>query len=494
MKKDSFENQWKARLQDAEADAPVGLWEKLEGELDAEQAMESHIQNTVRNASISPSAEVWGRIEKELDKEKERKFVFFWLNRRTAAALAAMLLIALSFGLYQSGLDNNPQTNKSEVITHNKLDIHSEQLNSQEAISASNERSQVKTSPSLAKLSTKPTYQVALESEFLPNASLKSEEIDQKTQVKPEEKNLAMDLALMAGKTFRKFGTSITLKRNKLPFETPDEFTRDNRSFLQRSWFGLISGISPFYPNIKINNFERAALVSASDVPRSSFAFNNVKEPTDGGKRETFAIPLSQPYNEVKRGTAMNFGLDYGKRIGKFFSLEGGLRYTAGQSVLASNVYSYNEYTGSVRSFLESYYIRQDNTVFDNTVISTRAYIDNDYKFFNIPVQLGFYIPVTKKMEAAVTAGFSGDFIINNVLDNIPEGGSKLTSRNSAYHAVNLSGIGGVKMNYMIRDNWQVSLGSNIQQTLTTGVDKSEGFTFKPRYIGLNTSINYRFN
>ena len=190
----------------------------------------------------------------------------------------------------------------------------------------------------------------------------------------------------------------------------------------------------------------------------------------------------------------MNFGLDYGKRIGKFFSLEGGLRYTAGQSVLASNVYSYNEYTGNVRSFLESYYIRQDNTVFDNTVISTRAYIDNDYKFFNIPVQLGFYIPVTKKMEAAVTAGFSGDFIINNVLDNIPEGGSKLTSRNSAYHAVNLSGIGGVKMNYMIRDNWQVSLGSNIQQTLTTGVDKSEGFTFKPRYIGLNTSINYRFN
>jgi hypothetical protein len=111
-----------------------------------------------------------------------------------------------------------------------------------------------------------------------------------------------------------------------------------------------------------------------------------------------------------------------------------------------------------------------------------------------IPLNVGYHLPITQKLEASFMTGISGDFIINNVFDNLPESGSRLTASNSAYKPLNLSGIAGVNMNYMIRDNWQISVGSNLQQTLTSGVDKTEGFTFKPRYLGINYGINYRFN
>jgi len=90
--------------------------------------------------------------------------------------------------------------------------------------------------------------------------------------------------------------------------------------------------------------------------------------------------------------------------------------------------------------------------------------------------------------------GVSGDMIINNVFDDLSERGSKLNASNSAYKAVNLSGLGGMKVNYWIHQNWQLSVGSNIQQTLTSGVKKTEGFSFKPRYLGINYGINYNFN
>jgi hypothetical protein len=109
-------------------------------------------------------------------------------------------------------------------------------------------------------------------------------------------------------------------------------------------------------------------------------------------------------------------------------------------------------------------------------------------------MQMAIHVPVSQKLELALSSGVSADFLVNNVLDNIPEGGSKLTAKNSAYKAVNVSGIGSLKMNYMVGENWQVSVGSNVQQTLTSGVEKTQGFTFRPRYIGINTGINYRFN
>lgn len=509
MNKNSLENQWKATLQKAEEQPPMELWEKIEHKLDADLSIDKTFQETFKNASEQPEAQVWGSIAAALDREERRKPVFFlWFNRYSAAGLAALLLMVLGFSVFnKSGLfdktptaKNSGEIGSSQLRSKNELSGTAKEGYGPESLdfSSNNEASRSESLSSIEKAEV--SFLSNTKELELRNRPEPESDFNEMTNTDFEESGISREgtiaaLSTLARIEFYEFANSFTLVRPKLPYNTPDRFENDNnQTFLQRSWFGLISGLSPFDPNFKINNFERA--LASNDVPRNAFEFNNlgdIQEPNPI-KRETFAIPLSQPYSTVRSGSGVNLGFDYGKRIGKHFSWQGGVRYMSGTSLVESNVYSYNEHTGKVRTFLESNYIRQDITAFDNTIISSSAFVDNDYKYLMLPMQMAIHVPVSQKLELALSSGVSADFLVNNVLDNIPEGGSKLTAKNSAYKAVNLSGIGSLKMNYMVGENWQVSVGSNVQQTLTSGVEKTQGFTFRPRYIGINTGINYRFN
>lgn len=501
----SFENLWRKAFENAEENPPIDVWRKIEGELDEELIAEASLKNVLLTASEVPDDFVWDNIEKALDKEEERKpFVVFWLNKYTATGIAALLLLALSFSIFNKSFF--PEKENQELSNFNPLSSDGDMGGSKESalsdLSISNSKEDSK-NVEVFQSSKKVYASSSLSGNGNRNSDVKNNSNTEKSSLfeteKPQTEEIASNiirssfesLKSLAKKEFDKYGNRFSMKRKKLSYQTPDELLADNSSFLKRSWFGLFSGVSPFDPNFKINNFERAALVSASDIP---FQANSVGETTNPIKSETFAIPLSQPYNNVKSGRSVNISLNYGKRFKKHWSIESGARYLAGNSLVASNVYSYNQFTGSVQSFLESNYIRQDGGgTFDNTVISSAANIDSDYKFLMIPLQVGYHLPVTKKLEASVLAGVSGDFIINNVFDNLSEGGSKLNSGNSAYKPVNLSGLAGIKLNYAIRSNWQVSVGSNFQQTVTSGVERTEGFSFKPRYLGINYGVNYRF-
>jgi hypothetical protein len=498
MTKGSFEKKWKIALQEAEEDIPFDLWEKIECELDKDKSMEVHLRHTLTHASVAPPEHLWNTIETKLHNNPEKQFISTSINKRVVSGIAALLLLALGFGLYQldfskAGNRDTVVLKKESVVEKKRQTSQSYQKENQVLTTELDPITDLNLSVKRKINSSKRTFsQTTEEKHHIQEAMVKSFDAIFLSKSN-EEIYPANHIALIAKRSFDEFGNSFILKRNKLVYETPEELAEDKRGFFQRSWLSLVSGFSPFNPNVKINNFERAALASASNTPGSTFSFNSLAESINNTGKPKFAIPILEPYNEVQRGTAVNLGANYGKRIGKFLAIESGIRYTAGRSMLASNVYSYNEFTGSVKTFMESHYIRQEKTVFNNTVISSRTAIDNDYKFLNIPVQIGFYVPLNNRFEAAVTTGFSGDFIISNVLDNTPEGGSRLTASNSAYKAVNFSGIGSVRLNYAVQDNWQVSVGSSVQQTLTTGIDRSEGLSFRPRYVGLYTSLNYRF-
>ncbi|MGR3811683.1 hypothetical protein [Jiulongibacter sp. NS-SX5] len=512
MKK-SFDKQWKAILRNAEEQAPIEVWENISQRLDEDASFEESLSSTLLNAEEKPEDDVWAAISNRLDKEEERKPVFFvWFNKYTASGIAALLLMVLGFSLFNKSdfLDNGAQQStrierKSDSSTSSQTETNqrASESESQERLiladqsSEKGEQVKIERKSKIETVSLLSSQSLSIP-DYTPLSTESSKVIEQRSNDKgsfdSKVQEITTALNFIARKEFDEFANSFILHRPKLPYETPEEFQEDNSSFFKKSWFGLISGISPFEPNFKINNFERA-LASANDIrPTNSFEFNNVGETTNPIKRETFAIPLSQPYNNIRAGNSINLGLDYGKRFGKHLSWQGGIRFNSGRSLLESNVYSYNEKTGDVRTFLESNYIRNDITSFDNTIVSTSGLVNNDYKYLMVPLQLAYHMPLGDKMEMALSSGISTDFLVNNVIDNTPEGGSLLTAQNSAYKVMNLSGIGSLKVNYMIGENWQLSVGSNVQQTLTSGVDKLEGFSFRPRYIGINTGVNYRFN
>jgi hypothetical protein len=497
----SFENQWRNALRNAEENPPIDVWRKIEGvlDLDNEFLIELAVKNKLLSGSEVPDASVWDNIEKALDQERKPIFIL-WFNKYAAAGIAALLFMALSFSIFNEKLNTIDLEEAQNTKPIEQAQSGDQAISGNSIINPTNVIGIISKDPSKNISQATNTLKALIAEDLL---SEEASNFISENSTSSDDENLELNLDnkefsildLLIKKGFDAFGNSIVLNRKKLSYETPENLLADNSNFLQRSWFGLISGISPFDPNFKINNFERAALVGNNNFPRSSFEFNSLGDTgTDPSKSQTFAFPLSQPYNDVKAGNSINVGFNYGRRIKRNFSIESGIRYMAGKSLIATNVYSYNHRTGNVSTFLESNYLSKGTTVFDNTVISSGGDIDNDYTFLMVPLQLGYHVPLTDKLEAAFLAGISGDIIINNVFDNISEGGSKLTSANSAYKTINLSGMGGMKVNYLVRENWQLSIGTNVQQTLTSGIEKTEGFSFKPRYLGLNYGVNYRFN
>ena len=515
MNKDSFENNWKRSLEEAEVNPPEKVWENISTHLD-----EMQIVAQLENASFEPSARVWENIELALDKKERRPFIFWW-NSKIAAGIAAALLLAGSFALYNLLDDRNgtaanlnekddisaPSTKHSDVSSmkdeNSDEGSSSKKSSAEEVINSEDQKGNIASTSrkvengimgtinnpkaidkSKTRGSNKTTDTVRPESEDLAAGTL---DLETPFLEKKSHKVLSFMKKLM----YDPLGVSIITERKKLAFDyQPDDDSKGKEE--KTLWIGLNSGLAPFDPNFKVNGFEQAALSSASSG--FSRTFNSLADVSNGQKEEIFEIPLQQPYNSVKPGKAYNLGLSLEKQLTNRFSVKSGLRYLSGNSNIVSNVYSYNGRTGDLRTFWESHYISNGNNAFaENTVITKAENISNNYEFVMLPVQVAYQLPITRQLGASVSTGGSMDVMFRNVIDNISRKGSNLTPINSAYKLANFSGLAGMHLNYKIKDNWQLSLGAQMQQTITSGVDETQGFSFRPRYIGLDYSLNYRF-
>lgn len=496
--KDKFKESWEKYLLDAELQTPPSIWGKIEASMQQDLSFDKKSHEVFNQISIQPSEEIWPRIVAELEEDR-KPFILIWLNKYASTAIAAMLVLFLGFSLNKS--DNDAESNetislatleKSRIVNQSALSVN-ESFAAPKAASVTKVKyaAQIKKSDKVLITNTLEASKAA--ENFIAQEKIAALQLSKEITEKADQLFEDLSLNTLATLDYDPFGNSIILKRNKLGFETPEKYLEDHSTFLQRSWLGLISGLAPFSPNFNIKNFERDALVSASEGVRNTLNLIG-GEPQNPG-RQIFAIPLSQPYNNVTGGLSLNLGADYGKKISRHFSLQGGLRYIRGTSKVSSNVYSYNTETGDVKTFLESYYLQPQEASFnENTQISSKSFVSNNYNYVMMPLQIGFHIPLMKNTEAMISSGVSTDLLINNVIDQNPTEGNLLTPKNSNYNAVNLSAIGNIKLNYMLKNEWQISVGSNIQQSLFSGVDSRENFTFKPRYIGISYGINYRFN
>lgn len=503
----------------ASEDVPSSVWNAIDSALENEKSFEEEFENVFASVSIAPPASLWDNIEAELKEEDERKpVIFLWSNKWIAGAIAAMLIALLSIPLLTNWFDKSTGSELSQVsnAASKKVAANIPQLNEkpneifqEELIGDSNNGELISKQSST---NSTPNALNALNS-FSNNLSQNSNQqkvnVDQEINSQLPESTLFQNLvekvqrvissdeqlAFAEKKSYSKYGSSLTLKRKKLALPLSESEVELEKKDKSNSWLGFMSGLAPFDPNISITNFERQALVSAGNVPSSFFEYKSVVENTGSTNgNDAFEIPLSQPFNNIRTGSAINLGVDYGFKMAKNFSFQTGARYTRSSSFIQSNVYSYNPNTGNVSTFLESNYIAKENTNRNSTLISSAEDVKNAYQFLMIPVQLGYHVPVFNKIEISATGGISGDFLINNILDETPEAGSKLTPGNSAYKAFNLSGIGGLKVNYQVNENWDASIGANYQQALQSGVDASQNFSFRPKFFGVSYGINYKLN
>jgi hypothetical protein len=82
-------------------------------------------------------------------------------------------------------------------------------------------------------------------------------------------------------------------------------------------------------------------------------------------------------------------------------------------------------------------------------------------------------------------------FVFGN-FDSQNSESSNLTAANSSFNLLNISGMGGLRINYDINNSWEANLGSTYQQALISGVTSEQNLSFKPRTFGINYGVRFK--
>lgn len=505
--------------------------------------------------SVPPPDNTWANIEKQLEKEESRKpFIFWWKNPYLWSGVAAAIVIVAGLWNFNGNTDKNILSQKNTDKTISKTELTEQRqvktlpdqlTNKQKSTSDAekiNFRENNTSSKNFSKTENNTLEKDKVNRQFLAEKIKESRKkesslqdqtnahfeillnekpiAEQKANTEPllsEEKaekstqDLIMSsiasasynaeakaqpiIAYIKGSEIKPYGNRFGNKRKKLPVPEPEnELIAKNESTNSgKIKIGLVSGVAPFNPNFSQSGFTAQALSSAS----RNDAFSNGAElnvsglPAETGKNNYSSKSISQvPTQSFSAGRSLNLGLSVSKKIKKNFALESGLRMLQANSQLTSNVYSINGSTGDIKSYFANNLADINNN--DQTVLSFTETNFQTYNYLSIPLSLLYEIPISQKLSLEASGGLSNDILLNTVFVGQAAQKQNIKATNSDFNLLNFSGTGGLRFNFYFNKNWQVTLGSSMQQALRSGISSSNNITYKPRMTGINYGLLYR--
>ena len=499
--------------------------------VDKQNNFEEEWRKAFEGASMTPSDELWGRIESELEKKKSRPFLFFLKPSLMATGLAAALALVLGGILFfsqepKADIAQNKGINTPAAVlqdSHEKSPADATSTNDSPAIAANTKKSKttrenhpdIKDTRSTIAISGQ-TYNSRLSKTTIAlhvppaetgkaGVSGLANSINDKILPAPTETLIASAETLgsvdkLDGKKFRYLGSRYTMQRNKLAFDAEAIDERENimlASNDSKFWVGLQSGVAPFDPNMKLGGINSMAYSAANSYAQLA---NGSLGPSGPGAGDKGSLTVSQPQNNIKAGLAINSGVAFGYKVAPKWHIESGVRYLRGNSTLETNTYSFQN-NGYVNSFLSNYLLQnsaQNYSQFDrsNTVVSDASQFGNRYEYLMIPMQMGYEIALTKRVDLNLLAGFSTDIFLQNSIftdKGLVKGKNTINNDNKIYKPVNFSGLGGVRASYMLNRHWQANIGTSYQRALFSGMTPSVNINMQLQMFGINYGFNYRF-
>jgi hypothetical protein len=477
------------------------------------KSFENQWNEAFNEASVPPPDLVWDNIEKELDKKKKKRVAFlWWTNPAVLSGIAAALIVGLTVLFINNksretsnlSLDGQKQS-ESNKDNSGKVDFgHSRE--------PENDRPKEiggKHNNSLAVLSQKDNYgfgRKVLAGKAEPQMSSISPDLSHVANIsdnsfppkvtseyKPVDKYSNLKISKLDQRGFKKYANRFQPFRSHIGVEF-EESIAEQKGKENKLWFGLNSGVAPFNPNFESAGFTGAALTSArNDAAFVSKGVEQSLSPSNNASTANSAVyfPNGVPESSFKNGTAVNFGFSVGRKLKKRLGIESGLRYMQASAFLNTNVYSIEENTGKVSSFFHSNYLdtKSDNT---QTVLSVKATNKQLYNYFNVPLLLNYSLLIVKNLSVEALGGVSGDLFVFGKSDAENPNGTNLTASNSTFNLLNFSGMGGLRLSYIINKSWEANMGSTYQRALTSGVSSEQNLSFKPRTFGINYGVRFK--
>ncbi len=495
---------------------------------------EEEWRKAFESSELAPPADMWNRIERELDKKEKRPF-FFFIRPNLSAGIAAALVVALAGFWYfgSSSKQNNiaqsrssksavssrigsknisdskqievAQSPQTSLSTHEDKNIgfQKSDLPSDDKKSTIEQKQSLINKPlNSAQIAQANTSVYHQESEGMIEKHLSKKTQTSSTQginqVTPNEKG-TLALYQIKNKGFHLFVREFYLGKNKLLFDTYTELAVEE-TIAQNSegkfWLGFQSGVAPFKPSMDLSPLNSISMKEAeiyadySNLYEKPQSTNN--PPIVGAEPPKGDVFVSQPINNLKRGTSSQIGLNWGYQLNKHFSLESGLKYLRGNSVLESNTYSFSK-NGEANTFFANYLSNTNKS--NNTVIADASQGISRYEYLILPIQIGYQINLSPKVSLQISSGLTADIFLQNTLINdngMLDDKNIFKSSNSFYKPLNFSTLQGLRGAYKLNNRWQAIISGTYQQSLTS-TTSSDILKMKLKLFGLNYGLSYRF-
>jgi hypothetical protein len=500
--KDNFEQQWKRRFE---------------------------------KVSTLPPDELWGRIEADLDNQKRRTpfFLIWGLPAYVASGIAATLILVLGGWFLFSNSEGKAVAEMAKVTGPTLVESEEKSTEPvqpkrqddptvQETVNNSKNFANKSNKPRIADV--KSTAIVAFtnsnnQPKLLSDESNSLRLTDKLAFIKSNTgqtishntstffRDVANQLSKLIPHQYEEYPVRYILTRNKLAYYEPITETENTTKQKHRSWIGLVSGLSPFKPNFQNGGLDQLASANAASFSSNDANFTTQRRPqgtqgpagSQGGSSQlmpntgnsAFNIPTASPVQQFANGRAFNFGIQVGRQLTKRLALESGVRYIQGNSPVNTNVYTLNERTGEINTFVQDY-LTQGKTL-SNAVVASAETLESSYEYLSLPLQLAYEIPLLNKLNLEITGGVSADMFLQNTLQSEMTDVASLNARNSAFRTLGVSGLGGVRINYLLDEKWELIIGSAFQQALVSNFESGSSAQLRPQMLGINYGVNYHF-
>jgi hypothetical protein len=249
---------------------------------------------------------------------------------------------------------------------------------------------------------------------------------------------------------------------------------------------------------------ENESLWTSIGFAAGSFNAMQASAPSSPSRMDASVLALAAPIVDQESkasGYSYSMGVNVGTKISQRWVLQGGVNYlTHSAEFTANNVVM----DGLGRSHSQQYKPATTNAVVNsegndlsNKIVYTAPYnVNNSMRYLSIPMQAG-YLVVDKTFGVQLNAGVSTDLFLQNTVSGQSDQLAKTSQgggADSPYRTVNLSGLFGTEVSYRFGPHYRVSLNPGIRYPFNTIYKSELGVQSSPLTFDVGLRFRYIFH
>ncbi|SEC48018.1 Outer membrane protein beta-barrel domain-containing protein [Tenacibaculum sp. MAR_2009_124] len=441
--------------------------------MDSKENIDRLFQEKLEGMEATPNPEVWSAIEAKLKKKKRRVLPMWWMYAGAASVIIAGFLLypflKTDKPIINDVIVTSPKRTKDSMQIHKSIPVLPIQEEKTVIAKSSNtpRKRQPKQNSASIKNLTQNTNLIASENSTLDKAV--------KEGSLSEEKN-AMEKISFEKKTQN---NSVKISSKNDSTSTKKSIKKDFLKELEKRDSVLVAAtkdnkwsVSPTFALTHTNSFTNTSALDKS------------LNASDTNGENTFSYGVKLAYEVTNKWTVQS-GV-FVQKIGYSNSNLSVLNNVRGASL--ENV-EHNSEPAFLLSTSET--ALDANSLSTSRVETTRASLQQNYSYIEIPVEVKYTFLESKKFSSQIVTGVSSLFLNQNEVILSSETQSQSLGKASNLNTINFSGNLGIDLQYSINKKLKIAINPMFKVQLNTFSKNDNGF--RPYTIGVHSGLIYQF-